>query len=177
MSFRKASLIIVVIIILLGIAFVLDSFNTNNVSSISSFEECKDAGYPIMESYPEQCATPDGRTFTRELSDEEKENLNPPTDEDNGRDVPTNMEEVPDELFPSDPTEPDEEISRAPGAYDGCVITGCSSHVCASEDVATTCEFREAYACYSQVGVCERRNNTCGWRQTQALNSCVSNAS
>jgi hypothetical protein len=30
------------------------------ISVISSFQECKDAGYPIMESYPEQCATPDG---------------------------------------------------------------------------------------------------------------------
>lgn len=30
---------------------------------ISSFEECKRAGYPIMESFPEQCRTPDGRVF------------------------------------------------------------------------------------------------------------------
>src|SRR5690606_29332951 len=29
--------------------------------------------YPVMESYPEQCATPDGRTFTRELTDNEGE--------------------------------------------------------------------------------------------------------
>lgn len=35
---------------------------------ISSFEECAEAGYPILESYPEQCVTPDGRTFTRDLS-------------------------------------------------------------------------------------------------------------
>lgn len=34
---------------------------------ITSFEECKDAGYPIMESYPEQCSTPDGMTFVREI--------------------------------------------------------------------------------------------------------------
>lgn len=41
---------------------------------ISSFEECVAAGYPIMESYPEQCMTPDGRTFTRRLAGG-KENL------------------------------------------------------------------------------------------------------
>ncbi len=39
-----------------------------NISQITSFEECADAGYPIMESYPEQCRTPSGKTFTRQLS-------------------------------------------------------------------------------------------------------------
>lgn len=34
--------------------------------SIGSFEECALAGYPIMESYPERCATPDGRSFTND---------------------------------------------------------------------------------------------------------------
>src|SRR3989344_5831665 len=34
--------------------------------SITNFDECVAAGYPIMESYPEQCATPDGRTFVNE---------------------------------------------------------------------------------------------------------------
>lgn len=33
------------------------------VSAITSYEECKAAGYQIMESYPEQCRTPDGRVF------------------------------------------------------------------------------------------------------------------
>src|SRR3989338_2033847 len=32
---------------------------------ISSFEECAAAGYPIMESYPQKCQTPDGRTFVQ----------------------------------------------------------------------------------------------------------------
>ncbi len=30
---------------------------------VANFEECRRAGYPIMESYPEQCMTPDGRNF------------------------------------------------------------------------------------------------------------------
>lgn len=41
--------------------------------TISSFEACKAAGYPIMETYPEQCATPEGKVFVRELSEEEKD--------------------------------------------------------------------------------------------------------
>lgn len=35
--------------------------------SINSFEECAAAGYPIMDSYPEQCAVPGGRTYTRQI--------------------------------------------------------------------------------------------------------------
>ncbi len=36
--------------------------------NISNFAECAAAGYPIMESYPEQCRTKDGRTFVREIT-------------------------------------------------------------------------------------------------------------
>jgi len=32
-------------------------------TSINSFDECVNAGYPVMESYPRQCRTPDGRNF------------------------------------------------------------------------------------------------------------------
>lgn len=45
------------------------SSNTNQ-ATISSYEECVAAGYPVMESYPEQCAVPDGETFVRQLSEE-----------------------------------------------------------------------------------------------------------
>jgi hypothetical protein len=34
---------------------------------IDSFEDCARAGYPIAESYPEQCFTPDGKSFTRSI--------------------------------------------------------------------------------------------------------------
>jgi len=39
----------------------------SKVEQINSFEECAQAGYPIMESYPEQCRTPDGKSFTRQI--------------------------------------------------------------------------------------------------------------
>lgn len=41
--------------------------------AITSFEDCAAAGYPVMESYPEQCRTPDGVTYVREIPEEEKE--------------------------------------------------------------------------------------------------------
>lgn len=40
--------------------------------AISSYEQCVAAGYPVMESYPEQCAVPGGQSFTRQLSEEEQ---------------------------------------------------------------------------------------------------------
>lgn len=34
---------------------------------IKNFEECERAGYPVLETYPRQCKTPDGRTFTEKI--------------------------------------------------------------------------------------------------------------
>lgn len=42
-------------------------WNNSRISQINSFTDCKNAGYPIMESYPEQCRTPDGRTFVNNV--------------------------------------------------------------------------------------------------------------
>lgn len=57
--------------------FVLNSYIYNAKQaddvdpSISSFEECIDAGYPTLDSYPEQCETPDGKRFMRNLPEGE----------------------------------------------------------------------------------------------------------
>ena len=58
-------LVVFIIAILIGVIFV---FQNNKIAVINSFEECALAGYPIMESYPEQCKTPDGRNFIRTIS-------------------------------------------------------------------------------------------------------------
>ncbi len=34
---------------------------------ITNFDECAAAGNPVMESNPEQCRTPDGRVFSRDV--------------------------------------------------------------------------------------------------------------
>ena len=41
-------------------------YKDTSYEAISNFEGCKNAGYAILESYPEQCKTPDGRTFVNE---------------------------------------------------------------------------------------------------------------
>lgn len=43
-------------------------YTQSQLQTINNFDDCALAGYPIMESYPEQCATPDGRSFTRDIS-------------------------------------------------------------------------------------------------------------
>jgi hypothetical protein len=40
--------------------------------TITTFDECAAAGYPVMESHPRQCALPDGTTFTEVLAAEEE---------------------------------------------------------------------------------------------------------
>jgi hypothetical protein len=37
---------------------------------ITSFEECMAAGHPVMESFPRQCRTPDGQTFTEDVQEQ-----------------------------------------------------------------------------------------------------------
>lgn len=41
-----------------------------DVKKISSFDECAAAGFPVMESYPGQCRTSDGRSFTQGIGNE-----------------------------------------------------------------------------------------------------------
>lgn len=47
---------------------------------VLSFADCAAAGYPVMESYPRRCATPDGRTFAEELPAPEPTYVNASTD-------------------------------------------------------------------------------------------------
>jgi hypothetical protein len=54
-----------------------------------------------------------------------------------------------------------------------CRPTGCSRHLCADEELATTCEWRGEYACY-QTARCERQTDgKCGWTMDDALASCL----
>ena len=67
---------ILIIFLILGIVSMVSY--TNFLKSVDTFEECAATGAPIMESYPEQCRF-NGKTYTRQLSTEEQNNLKPPT--------------------------------------------------------------------------------------------------
>ncbi|MBN2096321.1 hypothetical protein JW752_02875 [Candidatus Peregrinibacteria bacterium] len=45
------------------------------ISLINSFESCAEAGYPVMESYPRQCAVPGKRTFAEIIEDTENKDV------------------------------------------------------------------------------------------------------
>ena len=59
------------LVIILGIIgwFIFDHYTqpVPEVAVVRSFEECVAAGYPVMESYPRQCRTKDGRSFTEDI--------------------------------------------------------------------------------------------------------------
>ena len=62
------------------------------------------------------------------------------------------------------------------GTSGDCVVGGCSGQLCLEpgNEIVTTCEWREEYACYQQHGTCERGvDNQCGWRATQELQDCI----
>lgn len=65
----KVFSIILAVIVVAGVGIWLTR-GPADYASITNYEECAAAGYPIMESYPERCATPDGRTFTRVIVDD-----------------------------------------------------------------------------------------------------------
>jgi len=76
---KKIHFIFLVIIIIVGIliALVLLLNHPNSKSAIkkvNSFEECIEAGYPVLESYPRQCHTPEGKTFTEDIGNELEKN-------------------------------------------------------------------------------------------------------
>jgi len=77
---NKNIIIILSAVVIFGVILFLVMQGKNKtpseVISVSTFEECAAAGYPIQESYPERCSTPDGKTFTRDIGNElEKSDL------------------------------------------------------------------------------------------------------
>lgn len=71
MNLMKKNLIFYIPIAILGVLLIILGlflgYKYIRTSQINSFEECVAQGYPILEIYPEQCTTPDGRNFTKEI--------------------------------------------------------------------------------------------------------------
>lgn len=53
------------VVVFVGV-LVSGVMHQSRTSSVSNFDECVAAGNPVMESYPEQCMTRDGRNFVNE---------------------------------------------------------------------------------------------------------------
>ena len=50
-----------------------DDFDETDDDVIEDFEDCVEAGYPVMESYPEQCMTDDGTIFVNNEYDDDRD--------------------------------------------------------------------------------------------------------
>ena len=67
---KKIILIPILILLSATIGFFVWKYFAIPVIIITSFNECAAKGYPILESYPRQCKTPDGKTFTEDIGNE-----------------------------------------------------------------------------------------------------------
>jgi hypothetical protein len=63
--------LVTLLIIIAGAALVIIPGPTANAPAITSFTECAAAGYPVQESYPRRCTTPEGATFTEEVAQQQ----------------------------------------------------------------------------------------------------------
>ncbi len=63
----KSTLALVGILIFLSIGAYYFQ-NRNTAEQITSFAQCEAAGYPVGESYPRQCWTPDGKHFVEDIA-------------------------------------------------------------------------------------------------------------
>lgn len=140
--------VLVVLVIVAGLLMALSNIaKQQRLASIGTFEECALAGYPIMESYPERCATPDGRTFVNEKRYAETHT---------------------DILVPK-PSQPTDCV------VGGCSAQLCGERA-EMEDLVSTCEYRAEYACYNRWSACERQaDGKCGWTLTPNLKRCLDN--
>lgn len=69
---KYASIIVLVLVgIGVGVWFMGDSEET---MTVTNFEECADAGNPVMESFPRQCQY-NNKTFFEDITPEQRENI------------------------------------------------------------------------------------------------------
>ncbi len=124
----------------------------STTKTISSFAECAKK-YPVMESFPRQCATPSGQHFVEEIDGV-----------------------VPDPAHLPPETDPVDEVIIDPDES-GCIVSGCNGELCIavehSNDIASTCAFKESYTCYANAECGRNENNECEWIETEELQECL----
>ena len=136
--------ILVVLIIVAGLLLSLSrTAKEQRMLSIQSYDDCVRAGYPVMESYPSQCRTPDGRLFVNPNESVASSTTSVPSAPASGACVPA-----------------------------GCSQTICADANDA-QNIVTTCEYRADYACYKTARCERQADGKCGWTQTTELASCL----
>lgn len=61
-------IIALIIVILLAVVYLITTRSASSPAhNITSFEDCMKAGYPVAESHPRQCRTPDNKNFVEDI--------------------------------------------------------------------------------------------------------------
>ncbi|MBN2251183.1 MAG: hypothetical protein JW724_03815 [Candidatus Altiarchaeota archaeon] len=63
----KKNRLVYAIMLAAALAIALYLACLNKPPYVSDYTECVNAGYAVMESYPRQCRTPDGKTYTEDM--------------------------------------------------------------------------------------------------------------
>ncbi len=78
------------------------------------------------------------------------------------------------EMTTCDPSRPCPAAGQCVPVDDGaCIRTGCSGQVCASEMVASTCEYAEWYECYDLARCGLNAAGLCGWEPNEDFLACM----
>ena len=118
-------LIAIAVVFAVGLIFLsIDIFKPQ----VSNFEECANAGYQVMESYPRRCKTPDGKVFTEEAEEEEEADEEDVDEEDTD-------EELSAEIVSGDPA-PGATVTLEVSGSDG-TVADAAVHV-NGDDAGTT---------------------------------------
>ena len=122
--FKEKKVLIIslsVLLVILVVSFFVFNYERQDSSlEITNFQECVDAGNVVMEMYPAQCLTPDGKIFVQDI--------------DNGDDWFLDDDEDSD-FYGSSTNFPCE-------VNEDCIISGCNSEICQSsqeEEMASVC--------------------------------------
>lgn len=142
---KKTIYTLLIVVILIGAALGLSEVAKKDVPNerITNFQECMDAGYPIMESYPRQCRTPEGQNFVEEIEE---------------IDLPEENNEEP--------------VVSGGCATAGCSRQLCVE-ASEAPNIVTTCEYRMEYACYRKSRCERQASGKCGWTETPEFKACL----
>lgn len=155
-KFVIAGLVFVFVIVSVGVMYWAALQENDNQAQpignpvVTNFEECVVAGYPVMESYPQQCS--DGtNTFVEDV--------------------------VVPESYPLE-TKSEPAPSNNAREQDGCVITGCNGEVCVDEETSqlmgvTPCMYKPEFACYKETICSHNDSGECTWQETPAFSACI----
>ncbi|OGG05077.1 hypothetical protein A2Z33_07400 [Candidatus Gottesmanbacteria bacterium RBG_16_52_11] len=64
MGTRKLIAFLILLFLVIAGIYGIYLVNRSRLSAVNTFDECVSMGYPILESYPRKCITPDGRSLT-----------------------------------------------------------------------------------------------------------------